>query len=470
MSDPTVPPVPESLLAPLLDAAGDVLRTLDPAEVPQSLRTLRGFHDRGMARGLARQQLLRGLETENGFRRRAVDAFLERSEVRAALEGWSASDAMARAEDAAARSDLPLLASALYAARPPGWAFGLGVLYAAAGRERAEKETGDELKALRARVEQSDEARRRAESARAEAEAHAQRAERDLRVERGSRREKEEHARRAADAVQRRADEALEEGSRLQRALEAANDRERRLTERLRATEAELRRVREESGSARVALRDEDLRALVEAARLAQRLAQGLGGVAERAEALAHATRPRGSRAGAPRAESEAPPRTAGGAPSQPKSRRRTPVRVPPGMRAEAPEALDPMLRTPGLVLLVDGYNVTMRAWPAVPPAEQRDRLLKALGGLHARTRCDITVVFDGAAVARSGAERRPGVRVLFSAENEEADAVVAREVAALPRTAPVIVVSSDQWVREHVEPEGALVLPTEAFLSALRA
>ena len=66
-------------------------------------------------------------------------------------------------------------------------------------------------------------------------------------------------------------------------------------------------------------------------------------------------------------------------------------------------------------------------------------------------------------------AERRPGVRVRFSAAGEEADAVVVREVAALPPNVPVLVVSSDHEVREHSEAEGATVISSDAFLRAMR-
>ena len=127
------------------------------------------------------------------------------------------------------------------------------------------------------------------------------------------------------------------------------------------------------------------------------------------------------------------------------------------------------MLRTQGAVVVIDGYNVTKRAWPDVSLSEQRDRLVSAITALHARTRCDATVVFDGAEVGPSPAERRPGVRVRFSDANEEADAVVVREVAALPPNVPALVVSSDHEVREQSEAEGATVISSDTFLRAMR-
>jgi hypothetical protein len=43
------------------------------------------------------------------------------------------------------------------------------------------------------------------------------------------------------------------------------------------------------------------------------------------------------------------------------------------------------------------------------------------------------------------------------------------REVASHARRAPVLVASSDRWVHEHAEAEGALVVGASTLLSALR-
>jgi hypothetical protein len=45
----------------------------------------------------------------------------------------------------------------------------------------------------------------------------------------------------------------------------------------------------------------------------------------------------------------------------------------------------------------------------------------------------------------------------------------VVREVEARPRRVPVIVVSSDQWVLEHAEAQGATVVPSAVLLDVIR-
>jgi predicted RNA-binding protein with PIN domain len=77
--------------------------------------------------------------------------------------------------------------------------------------------------------------------------------------------------------------------------------------------------------------------------------------------------------------------------------------------------------------------------------------------------------VFDGDGSGPHGPIRRGGVRVVFSDAGEEADEVVLREVQALPKAVPVVVASSDAWVREQTEQEGAVVIAADALLAFLR-
>ena len=89
------------------------------------------------------------------------------------------------------------------------------------------------------------------------------------------------------------------------------------------------------------------------------------------------------------------------------------------------PAAIEAMMRTPGLAVIVDGYNVSMLAWPDVSAAEQRDRLCDALAEFQLRFRCDVTVVFDGAEVPGVRPMRRRNLRIMFSSAGQEADDVL---------------------------------------------
>jgi len=149
---------------------------------------------------------------------------------------------------------------------------------------------------------------------------------------------------------------------------------------------------------------------------------------------------------------------------------RRTPVRLRPGTTEDSLEAADQLLRTPGAVLLVDGYNISHAVWWDHPIAAQRDRLVSALAELNARTGVDIEVVFDGAEVERGPAlTPRAAVRVRFSPQGVEADDVILDLAGSIPVSRPVIVASSDRRVREGARREGANVLGARQLTEALR-
>jgi predicted RNA-binding protein with PIN domain len=148
----------------------------------------------------------------------------------------------------------------------------------------------------------------------------------------------------------------------------------------------------------------------------------------------------------------------------------RAPVRLPPGVLDDSIEAAEHLLRTPGAVLLVDGYNISQAAWFGRPIAEQRARLVDALTELHARTGVEAEVVFDGAEHERVAATgTRSAIRVRFSPASVEADDVVLELVARARIDRPVIVASSDNRVREGARRHGANLVTARQLLGALR-
>lgn len=148
----------------------------------------------------------------------------------------------------------------------------------------------------------------------------------------------------------------------------------------------------------------------------------------------------------------------------------RIPVRLPGGLFDDSLEAADYLLHLPGALLVVDGYNVSMTAWPDIPVADQRRRLVAALVDLAARTSMPIEVVFDGADVgpAPKPGEVRALVRTRFSPPGVEADDVVLDLVAQLPSARPVVVVSSDNRVRDGARRLGANTLQSAQLVAVL--
>ncbi len=457
------PPIPEELLLPLAEEAADTLRSLDPTDVPGSLRHLRGFDRRGLLAGPGRRQLLRVLDYEHAFRQRVVERFLDRDEVRATLASWSAEAAFEVIAAADARHDLPLLASALWAAEPEGAEFALGIVVAREEQERKTRAQAEELRAQHREIAMLEEGQRRAEVARGEAESEAARLATELQKERRSRRTREEEAIAEAQAARREIEQMIAELEAARSEVKEERARTAREAKRSHELEAELQRVRAEALEARALadtapqLDDRDVRQLGEAATAARRVAETLSALELRARNAAPAPRRM--------AESGVESVSRRGAPIG----RAVPV-IPGGLAADSSAGIEAMLRTPEVVLVIDGYNVTKRAWPDASASDQRERLAVAVTALHRRLECRVEIVFDGdgSGVVRPEL-RRGGVRVLFSDAGEEADELVVRLVSQLPKRVPVVVASSDAWVRANAEAEGAVVIGADALLRAIR-
>lgn len=148
----------------------------------------------------------------------------------------------------------------------------------------------------------------------------------------------------------------------------------------------------------------------------------------------------------------------------------RRPVPLPPGILDDGPAAAEHLVRVPGALVLLDGYNVSHARWAEHPVAAQRTRLLDACAELHARTGVDIEVVFDGAgAEATTGTLTRQAVRYRFTPAGTEADDVVLARIGEEPDHRPVVVASSDNRVRDGARRAGANVVSAAQCLALLR-
>ena len=473
-AEPAAGDLPEGLLAPLLELAGDVLRALAPADVPPAARRLATFDRRGLATPAARVQLRRLLDTDEQVSAAVSDAYARSPEAAAALEGWEPGEAAARVGRAAADGNLPGLVAALYSVRPPGWEFALGLAVATFEAGRAHDGVADQMRSLEERVATLEEAKRRAEVARTAAEAQAGTLETQLKEARRTRRAGTEQVVAELAEAQARVEELegdLAEAVRRRGEAEAQAKAEARRAAAEQRARNEAQLVAEAAGAAEPpppSPPGPDPAVMAEAAEATGRLADAIEGAARLAGRLGQLLGPE-SISGAPPSDATTGRTAAGPPPPRPDRRKRAPVRIPPGMMADTPEAAEAMVRSPGLAVVVDGYNVSMLAWPDAPVSEQRERLFGALAEFQLRTRVGVTLVFDGANVAGVRPPRRPGLRMVFSAAGQEADEVVVDEVAARPPEVPVLVVSSDAWVRNRAEALGAQVLPSAVFLALLR-
>ena len=152
----------------------------------------------------------------------------------------------------------------------------------------------------------------------------------------------------------------------------------------------------------------------------------------------------------------------------RPQKHARRPEPLPGGVRDDSVEAARHLLRVRHVVVIVDGYNVAKRGWPDLAAlADQRDRLLNRLAGLHASTRAEFQIVFDGTQAGSIAATKGQPVTVLFTESGTTADDEILRLVPTMPRERAVVVASSDREVADGARRLGANVISAEQLLAA---
>lgn len=445
-----------ALLRPALEAAVDVARTGEraspPAPAPAPLKRYLNFARLpDPALDVARKVL----DDDAAFRSRVADAT---GEALVGRPGW------------------------LFLHRPDGWEAELDrLLQEAAAAEMAAKDERHE------RGAQKRLAGAEAALARAEATARAK-ADEVMVLQRGLQAEREASQAQAAELAQLRAqfERMADERAELIRRLKGAEATANQRASDLKATRHELRMVQAELAQvAGGTVAEEAVEAVVlvpadapepspppfDDVAAASALQHAVGATEELRRALgqlAEALAPTGAEP-EPTSGAAAPAAAVAGPAGAPRPRR-APVGPPPGIYDDAPEAAEHLVRVPGVLVLVDGYNISHAQWHGLPPAEQRSRLLGACGELHARCGTDIEVVFDGSGEAPGYAGgSRDGVRHQFTAAGVEADDVLLERIDGEPIDRPVVVVSSDRRVREGARQRGADVLGARQFLGTLR-
>jgi predicted RNA-binding protein with PIN domain len=365
----------------------------------------------------------------------------------------------------------------LYLTRPEGWEEELEELVAGAEESaRAHADRRAEHDARR-RLAGVQEAARRAEQAAATARAEAAEAGAALAEERRAR----QAAIEASEATARRADALEVERDNLRAAVDTAAAEQERLRQRV--ADLERRLAEAQAEIARLAAQPPPPAAVAVPAPVVAREIPGLAEAAEAAAVLAERLQAAiAALAGAaadpqPLSPAPPPPPTAAAAaiavaaPRPPRAPVRRPAPLPPAVYDDSPEAADHLVRLPGVVLVVDGYNVSKTGWPELPLNEQRRRLVDALAELAARTGADVRAVFDGSDMAMPGIVPTTAklVKVIFSPPGVEADEVVMELAAQLPVHRPVVAATNDRRVRVGASRAGANLISSEQLLGLLR-
>ncbi|EWC64069.1 hypothetical protein UO65_0596 [Actinokineospora spheciospongiae] len=426
------PPVwPEALPDPvrlrLAELGADAVGALPPVDVPASLRQVARFAPAKRAR-LGGPTIVAALRAHVGFRT-AVVQWAREHRVEAVEPPPDDPVAVATAAlllgEPAAPAHLELVAkraddSALRAERDAA--------LARVGRLEAE------LAAARARVAESEGA---ADRARAEGEAELERLRKRLREQGVRLRE----AKDAAAAAQVSAERA---GADVAAEVAALTERVQREQERAESERARAARAEAGAALARQAAREARQADEVRLALLVDTVDDAVAGL--RRELMlgdGRGPRPADLVAGATTAS--------GGA-----------------RRVDDPVHLERLLALRAVHLIVDGYNVTKTGYSDLSLADQRERLIRQLSALAARTSAEVTLVFDGAGVVVVPVAKPRGVRVMFSDPGVLADDVIRSLVADEPRGRPLVVATSDKAVADAVRDRGAYTVPSAVLLMRL--
>ncbi len=436
--DPTLSP---AVRRRVLEVAAVALGALPDGDVPAALRRVRSFAPARRAVAGA-VPLAAALAHDDGFRGKVAAAIADAEPgLVEALHAGTTPHA----------ADPVDVAAAAYLLRPDGWAEIL-TRTGASERERHEAGAGEQARATADRLAaQLAAARAEVDAVRAAERAERERLEQELAT---LRRELRRH-RSDADRARAQAREALTQAAAQQEAAERLSD----------VADERLRRAAKEGAAARET---------VEALRRAERGGRSLAGARARLlldTLLDAATGLRQELALPPAGTSPAEAVAAslvgdsGGAGDAAAGL----GAAARGRAEDDPNRLDELLALPQAHLVVDGYNVTKGAYGSLPLLDQRRRLVAGLSGLAARTRAEVTCVFDGAVVdGRSSAIAARGVRVLFSDPGETADELVRQLVRAEPRGRVVVVASSDREVADGVRAAGARPVPSAALARLL--
>ncbi|MFG2072603.1 NYN domain-containing protein [Nonomuraea maritima] len=427
-------PLPEPVRINVVELASQVLGSMPAAQIPPPLRGIAKFDPRKRAK-LGSAPIAAQLENDKKFRELVAESV---------ESGWPELVTSLAEGNVPPAADPVLVAAAAYLTRPPGWAEMIDTARADLERSAAVAE-GSEREEVVARL------REQLAAQKAAAKEEADRLREQLkagRAENSELRRKLHEARERAKAAVRRAEEmeqAAEEAKLAASAAGSAGESElRRLRERLSDAERQLEATRRAAREGR-SIEETRIRVLLDA------LQDASAGLRRELALPTSISRPADSVAA-----------VTGESPGV----RGVPARA---LADDDPQLLDQLLALPQVHLVIDGYNVTKTGYGTITLADQRNRLMTALGGLVAQTRVEVTVVFDGAELNAPVQVVAPrGVRVLFSAPGEIADDLIRRLVRAEPPGRAVAVVSSDREVAESVRRMGARPVPSVLLLRRL--
>ena len=147
---------------------------------------------------------------------------------------------------------------------------------------------------------------------------------------------------------------------------------------------------------------------------------------------------------------------------------KRTQVIVPPGMNLESDAALRTVFTQPNLVVLIDGYNVSLNSFGDLNLELQRERTIACATNIESRFHPSCVLIFDGQSSTTRG-RIQSKVHVVFSPSGVTADDIIIERVRVTPLERPIIVVTSDRNLGARAKGLGCQVISSKSFVSVAK-
>jgi predicted RNA-binding protein with PIN domain/uncharacterized coiled-coil DUF342 family protein len=152
-------------------------------------------------------------------------------------------------------------------------------------------------------------------------------------------------------------------------------------------------------------------------------------------------------------------------------TRRRRPLPLPPAVFYDSFEAADHLVRVPGVLVIVDGHNVTSLSSPDLELSRQRHQLVDGLAELSKGAGPQVHVVFDRADLSgwfEPPAPNRSQMRVTFSPEGTPPDQIIRDLIDQLHPAQALVVATSDRQLQEWVRRCGGNVVSVPQVLAVV--
>ncbi len=471
--------VPDFLLLPVIESAFCIIKKQETSQIPTSLRRISNFDAKTLHHSTARAQIISSINSNDDFRQLVEEEFFNRVEANVALNSWSLNDAISIIGDFASRNDLALIASMLWLKRPVGYEFGLGLILAHSSISISETDQRESLLAQEAKISNLTKTLDVEKDRSKLLVSEVSRMEEELRNERKNRRAKEQRYESNIAALEKQISqsdsimERIKEGEKRSSArLEREASRARELEVRLRLADEvssekanKISQLQEQLASAlssEIELGYEDLQNLIMAQAQAEQISSSLLTIMNKTRSILSKTIstsiPIDSDDSNSKLEQEKNEvkRTV--------SKSRTSVAIPQGLMIENPLALTEIFKQQKLILLIDGYNVSLNSFQNLNLELQRERTISCAANIESRFATNCTVIFDGDSNT-TRASMRSKVHVVFSPAGTTADDVIIERISMTPNDRPIVLVTNDQNLKRRAKGLGCQTISTNTFV-----